>query len=262
MATAATLPVSPKASSAHHELPVSLIYKEFYPLEDVLRINRLASEKRSGEKLRPIYFGTIYVRDGRESAVVDIEGHEWSVSVHGKHINRAFSGDRVAVRLLPRGHWRLKMPPALDLNSESAHPDTERVDALNVIATFEGMADDEQTRNDVMRNLTQLLCDDGFGPSQSGWISLNTVYVTVNAGFTSSNDLNQKLLSSKRKVIKPQGVQFVQFVTDKPPDAASGPIATLSTFSFSDDRVASLSPKSPAARSRCPSHHRTGLQFF
>ena len=240
---------SPKASAGCPESSLPSIYKEYYPHEEIIRINKLASETSSGGKRRPIYFGTIYVRDGRESAVVHMEGHDWSVRVHGKHINRAFSGDRVAVRLLPRGHWKVQMSPTLDLNSEVSHAVAERVDALNVLATFEEMPNDEQMRSSVLHNLMQLLCDDGFSPSQSGWISFNTVYVTVTAGFTSSHDLKEKLASAKRKVFKPACVQSIQFFTEKAPDAALGPIATISTFS-DDTPLASMSPKGLSTRSR------------
>ena len=221
-----------------------LIYKEYFPHEEIIRINNEESQKQFGEKRRPIYFGTIYVRDGRESAIVTIEGHDWSARVHGRHINRAFSGDRVAVRLLPRGHWKVQMPPALDLNYEAASAVSQPVDALNVLVAFADMPNDAQARSDTLRDLRQLLFDDGFSPSHSGWISLDTVYVTVTAGFTTSHDLNQKLASSKRKITKPAGVQSFQLFTDKVPDAT--PPSSLSALS--DDVGTSSSPKSPSSR--------------
>ena len=54
------------------------IYKEYFPQEEIVRINLQESQKPSGLKRRPIYFGIIHVRDGRESAVVKIEGHALS----------------------------------------------------------------------------------------------------------------------------------------------------------------------------------------
>jgi hypothetical protein len=257
MATAETAPQSPQALSARPEFQLPLLYKEFYPNGDIDRINRLASEQPpERQKRRPIYFGTIHVRDGRESAIVDIEGHSWTVSVHGKHINRAFSGDRVAVRLLPRGHWRLKIPPTLDLNPDPSHPATERVEPLNVQATLEGMPDDEDARSEVMHSLKQLLCDDCFGPTQGEWLTFSDLFVTVTAGFSSPQDLNQKLASynwprasqsAKPKFSFPERVKSVKFSTAKLPDAACAPMPTLSAFS--DDAVASMSPKSPSTRS-------------
>ncbi len=256
MATAETAPQSPQAISARPEFQLPLIYKEFYPIGDIDRINRLANEQPPGQKLRPIYFGTIHVRDGRESAIVDIEGHSWTVSVHGKHINRAFSGDRVAVRLLPRGHWRLKIPPTLDLNPDPSLPATEHIEPLNVQATLEGMPEDEDARSEVIHSLKQLLFDDCFGPTQGEWLTFSDLFVTVTAGFLSSQDLNQKLASynwprasqsAKPKFSFPECVKSVKFSTSKLPDAASAPMPTLSAFS--DDAVASLSPKSPSTRS-------------
>ena len=217
------------------------IYKEFFPHDEIISINLAESQKPPGSKLRPIYFGTIYVRDGRESAIVKIEGRDWNVSVHGTHINRAFSGDRVAVRLLPRGHWKVKPPPVLDLNYDSMNPvsDHGQVGAMNVLVVFEEMPEEQQVREDTLRTLKQLLFDHGFGPCQSGWISFDTVYVTVTAGFTSSHDLNQKLASSKRKIIKPENVRSIQVFTEKPRDTASDPMITISAFS---DDVSSASP--------------------
>jgi hypothetical protein len=224
----------------HHEPP---IYKEFFPHVDIIQINMRESKKPPGVKRRPIYFGTIYVRDGRESAIVDIEGHSWSASIHGSHINRAFSGDRVAVRLLPRGHWKVQMPVAIDLNYEQSSVITDCVGPMNAMFTFEDMPDDARERMDASLQLRQLLFDDGFAFSQSGWMTNNTFYVTVTAGFTSSHDLNQKLASTKRKVAKPRGVLSIQTFIDKPPAAAASPLITLSALS--DDTA---SPKSPFNR--------------
>ena len=238
------------------------LYKDFFPHEEILRINmREYGQIKTDSKRRPIYFGTIYVRDGRESAIVKIEGRDWHVSVHGRHINRAFSGDRVAVRLLPRGHWLVKAPPVLDLNYESPNPVTEQVDSFNVVVVFDEMPEDQHARNDTQQNLMQLLCDDGFAPSHSGWMSFNTVYVTVTAGFTSVQDLNRKLSSSRRKIVKPANVRSIQLFTEKPHDTASTPMATISAFS---DDVASASPMCSTARSlpSLPSHPRPLTSLF
>jgi hypothetical protein len=231
-------------SSALMDSNAPLIYKEYFPHDEILRINNQESQKQSGDKRRPIYFGTIYVRDGRESAIVTIEGHDWSASVHGRHINRAFSGDRVALRLLPRGHWKVQMPPALDLNYEAASAISQPVDALNVLLAFAEMPNDAEARSNALRDLRQLLFDDGFSPSQSGWMSLDTVYVTVTAGFSTSHDLNQKLASLRRKIAKPPGVQSFQLFTDKVPDIT--PLTSLSALS--DEAGTSSSPKSPSSR--------------
>jgi hypothetical protein len=160
------------------------IYKEFFPHDEIISINLAESQKPPGSKLRPIYFGTIYVRDGRESAIV-------------------------------------------------------KIGAMNVLVVFEEMPEEQQVREDTLRTLKQLLFDHGFGPCQSGWISFDTVYVTVTAGFTSSHDLNQKLASSKRKIIKPENVRSIQVFTEKPRDTASDPMITISAFS---DDVSSASP--------------------
>ena len=230
--------------------PLPSMYKEFFPHDEILHINQKQSQKPAGQKQRPIYFGTIYVRDGRTSAIVDIEGRDWSVSVHGPHINRAFSGDRVAVRLLPRGHWKVQMPDVLDLNDEPTNASTEPVAPLIVVVTFNGIALDEQARSDALGDLQQLLFDDGFlsacgASDQSGWYSLHTAFVTVNAGFVSKHDLNHKLASTKRKMTKPNGVSTIEIaIIDKPHDNAS-------LFPFSDDAVASSSPKTPLSRCIC-----------
>jgi hypothetical protein len=228
------------------------MYKDFFPRDDILRINHQESQKPPGQKRRPIYFGTIYVRDGRASAIVSIEGHDWSVSVHGTHINRAFSGDRVAVRLLPRGHWKVQLPDVLDLNDDSESAVDEPVGPLNVIVTFNGEEElSDQARSDTLGKLQQLLFDDGFltacsASSQSGWYTYHTAFVTVNAGFVSKHDLSHKLASTKRKIVKPAGIHSIEIFIDKPHDAAAGPSLTLS--SFSDDIVGSSSPKTPLIR--------------
>jgi hypothetical protein len=217
-----------------------LIYKEHFPQQEIVRINSQESRKGPGRKRRPIYFGTIHIRDGRESAIVDIEGHDWRVSIHGKHINRAFTGDRVAVRLLPRGHWKAKIPPVLDLNYEPSGAATTHVGPLNVVAVFEDLPELEQARIVSLRSLKQILFDDGFGPSNSAWISFNTVYVTVTVGFSSSHDLNHKLASVKRKIIKTEHVRSVQLFTEQPPSAV--------TISASRDDTTSPSPTCCATR--------------
>jgi hypothetical protein len=240
-AMACSSPMTPQSIS----VVSPLIYKEYFPHEDIVRINSEEHKKPPGVKRRPIYFGTIHVRDGRESAVVKIDGHDWVASVNGRHINRAFSGDTVAIRLLPRGHWKVKVPPVLDLNYDSPHVVAERVDAMNVVVVFDGMPEDEKARRDALQNLKQLLFDDGFGPSQSGWISFNTVYVTVTAGFTSSHDLTHKLASARRKIVKPEHVRHIQLFTEKPHTSTSSPIATISAFS---DDVSSASPNCHSTR--------------
>ena len=142
------------------------------------------------------------------------------------------------------------MPDVLDLNYEPTHTTAEPVGPLNVIVTFNDIALGEQARSDVLDNLQQLLFDDGFlsacrASNQSGWYSLHTAFVTVNAGFVSKHDLNHKLASTKRKMTKPNGVSTIEIaIIDKPHDNAS-------LFPFSDDAVASSSPKTPLSRCIC-----------